>query len=182
MIKNPEWALDTLHQAQKCQEHYANLHRTDVTFNVGAQVLLSTAHLSTTTTSHKNTKKLQAKYLGPYKIMEVIAPVAYKLDLPPTMRIHPVFHVSLLKAYHDPTSFPHHVVHEWPPPVSIVNNEEWYEVEQVLDKWMWYRCIEYLVKWKGYPDSNNTWEPVSNLDSCKDLVHDFEMCTAGSSE
>ena len=93
-----EQALDALHWAQKCQEHFANLHRTDITFNVGAQVLLSTAHLSTTTTSHKNTKKLQAKYLGPYKIMEVITPVAYKLDLPPTMRIHPVFHVSLLKA------------------------------------------------------------------------------------
>src|SRR3982074_2695527 len=58
-------ALDALHHVQKCQEHYVNLHRTNVTFSIGTQVLLLTAHLNTATTSHRMTKKLQVKYLGP---------------------------------------------------------------------------------------------------------------------
>ena len=52
--------------------------------------------------SVKNIKshKLAKRYYGPFRIVCRIGVVAYELELPPSARIHPVFHVSLLKACH----------------------------------------------------------------------------------
>ncbi len=46
------------------------------------------------------TAKLMPKYIGPLKVMERLGSVAYRLALPSNLSMHPVFHVSLLSAYH----------------------------------------------------------------------------------
>jgi hypothetical protein len=43
--------------------------------------------------------KLAARYCGPFEILEKIGPIAYMLSLPASMRVHNMFHVSLLKKY-----------------------------------------------------------------------------------
>ena len=52
--------------------------------------------------------------------------------------------------------------------------EENYEVERILEKKGVGKKLRYLVKWKGWPEEDNTWEPVDNLTNAKDLIEAFE--------
>ena len=88
------------------------------------------------------------------------AVAAYRLDLPPTMKSHDVFHVSLLTPYLENT-FAGRIATQ-PPPV-IVDDQEELEVDSVLDSRIRYRKLEYLVHWRGQGINDRTWEPVEHL-------------------
>jgi hypothetical protein len=87
------------------------------------------------------------------------------------MKIHPVFHVSLFEIYHPSKHLtkPQNIE-----PVIIDGYEEW-NVEAILGSRISRNQLEYLVKWEGFPDCENTWEPVSNIKSCKDLINEFHL-------
>ena len=117
-------------------------------------------------------RKFQPRFVGPYPVIKQVSPVAYELELPNTWRIHPVFHVSLLKKYNQSDKF---VSRQQPPPDPIlVQDHQEYEVETILDKRKRYNRIEYLVKWKGYANYDSTWEPIANLANAQHAVDDFE--------
>ncbi|OSG36237.1 hypothetical protein R555_24470, partial [Salmonella enterica subsp. enterica serovar Give] len=59
-----------------------------------------------------------------------------------------------------------------PPPVLILDQPE-YEVESILDKKTLRGQDYFLVKWKGYPTSDNTWEPKRNLKNASKLILEF---------
>ncbi len=170
-------------RAQQRQAQYADRNRREITFVVGDSVLLSTEHLSLK--NKDRTKKLLSKYIGPFKVKRVISQVAYELDLPSTMHIHPVFHVSKLKVVKDSGSaLPGRSVAEQAPerpPPELINEdgeEEW-EVERILKKRTVKRGknskrIEYLVQWRGYPEWEQTWEPARNLAQAQQAIADFE--------
>ena len=94
-------------------------------YNVSEQVWLKAKHF----TLPYQTVKLASKCHSPFRIIKQISPVAYKLELPPAWAIHPVFHASLLTPYHETTE--HGANYQWPPPEMIDDQEE-YEVEQVI--------------------------------------------------
>ena len=52
--------------------------------------------------------------------------------------------------------------------------ENEYIVEKILDKKKFLTEDKYLVKWYGYPESKSTWEPVTHLTKCWDLIIEFE--------
>jgi hypothetical protein len=79
-------------------------------------------------TSHL-TKKLTPKHYGPFPINDVISPVVYHLTLPPSWKIHNVFHVSLLTPYKE---MEEHGPNFAEPPPELIDEHEEYEVEQVL--------------------------------------------------
>lgn len=111
-------------------------------------------------------RKLQPRYIGPYKILTDINPATMRLDLPLEMQIYPEFHTSLLKVY-DPLSNSKSP----PPPVSIEGELE-YEVRRILDSRRYRGKLQYLIDWVGYAPEDRSWEPAEHVHAPL-LVHRF---------
>jgi hypothetical protein len=94
--------------------------------------------------------KLDHKKLGLFKIKRIIGPVNYKLVLPKTINIHPVFHISLL----EPVLLG--VLLALITEIELVNPNAEYKVEEILDYKQVRNRIKYLVKWTDYLYSENT--------------------------
>ena len=102
-------ARQLLLAAQQRMREHVNAHRSPKAFEVGDQVLLSTKNL---TFKGPNCRKFLPRFIGPFVVQSRIGPAAYRLnitDVLPASRIHPVFHVELLKPYRTSagTSLPH---------------------------------------------------------------------------
>ena len=76
----------------------ANQHRSERSFDVGDWVFLwLQPYKKMSLKQAKKDNKLSPKYYVPYKVLQKIGTMAYKLELPTSSRVHPVFHVSCLK-------------------------------------------------------------------------------------
>ncbi|GLB40105.1 putative chromo (CHRromatin Organisation MOdifier) domain containing protein [Lyophyllum shimeji] len=117
-------------------------------------------------------KKLSHRYLGPYTVERQVGPLAYKLRLPRSMsHLHPVFNaVKLRLAPLDP--IPGRRARP-PPPPTLINNKEWFDVEDILDSRIFRRKLQYKVKWKGLRLRGRFLEPVENVAHARDLVREF---------
>src|SRR6266404_4005387 len=135
-------------------------------FHLREQVWLDTSHLKL---PHQKAK-LTPKRLGPFKIVQEISPVAYRLELPQNWRIHNVFHASLLTPYYETTA---HGPNFTRPPPDLIDREEEYKVEWIIAHRQFGRSkrLQYLIKWKGYPESDNTWEPADQVHAPELIKH-----------
>lgn len=92
-----------LQWAVRRQKTAADLRQAETpTYQPGQKVWLSTRDIRL----HLPCRKLSRRFVGPFSILEQVNPVTYKLQLPSKYKIHPMFHVSLLKPHHDPVSLP----------------------------------------------------------------------------
>ena len=158
-----------LHQAAQDMARYYDQQRgVAVSYKVGDQVWLDAKDIRT----DRPSKKLSDKRFGPFKVLKVVSPNAYQLDLPPSMKLHPVFHTVKLRPYY-PDSIPGRLPPQRLPPVVDGDQPEW-EVEYIKDSRLKGRnSLQYLVKWKGYPHEESTWEPAANLENAADAIREF---------
>ena len=107
-----------------------------------------------------------------------MSPVNYRLELPTQWSIHPVFHIDLLTPYRETIT---HGTNYLRPPPDLVDNEEEYEVEKILDSRLFgrHKRLQYLVKWAGYPDSENMWVDKDDV-FAEDKVREFKASSSDS--
>ena len=128
--KIQEEAKAALTKAQEDIKKYADRHRSEaVEYKVGDLVLLSTKDLKWQMIGRRS-EKLTEQFVGPYKVKTIISSNAVELELPTTVKIHPVVNVSRIRRY---TGQVEGQRKEAPQPVVIEGEEEW-EVEKILNK------------------------------------------------
>lgn len=119
-------------------------------------------------------RKLSQQRVGPFKIIKKVGSLAFKLDLPPTMRIHPIISVAQLEPAASNTSKDPYgrKINAEPPPVR--NESDKYQVERVLGKRKLWNKPHYLIKWANWGNEHNAWYAVDDLNDCQDLIQEYE--------
>ena len=139
MKKVHEEAEAALKKTQEEIKRYADRSRKETEkWKKGDRVLLSTKDL---VFKERPVRKLMERYIGPYAIEEVVSMNAVKLQLPSSMRIHPVVNVSRIVWYKEQVRGQKK---EEGKPVEVEGVEEW-EVEKVLNKKKMRGVEKYLV-------------------------------------
>lgn len=106
-------------------------------------------------------------------IMDAIGKVNFRLELPPSWTIHPLFHTSLLTPFKETPEYgPGY--ERTPPDLESGEHEVEAIVRTKLDR-RFAEPLRYFVKWKTYSDAENTWEPASNLGNAVDIVKEFHQ-------
>jgi hypothetical protein len=118
------------------------------------------------------TAKLAPRRHGPFKIIQVMSTVNYRLELPTQWSIHPMFHIDLLTPYKETIM---HGPNFTRPTPELIDGEEEYSVEKILDSRHFgrRRRLQYLVKWEGYPDAENMWVDKDDV-FADDKVREFK--------
>lgn len=149
----------------------ADRSRRDVTFEEGDLVFVKLQPYRQQSVFRQVHQKLASRYFGPYPIEKRVGAVAYKIKLPEGTRIHPVFHVSMLRKHLGDNSLSCPDL----PPTSTDGIVE-LRPEWIMDT-RWVKrgakfVEESLVKWQGLPKEEATWEVTEELSkqySNKDL-------------
>jgi len=170
MKKIQEKAKAVLGKAQEEMKKFANRRRGKrEEYKVEDLVLLSTKDLKWQMKG-KRSEKLTERFVGPYKVKEIVSSNMIELELPKSIKIHPVVNISRVQLYKPQVEGQKKI----PPKLVIIEREEEFEVEKILNKRMVRGKEKFLVRWKGYIIEEDTWENRENLKNAKELVEEFK--------
>ena len=142
------------------QAPYADRQRHERKFLESQQVLVHQDRIGARGADGQACAKLRHRWIGPFKVLQVLSPTAVKLELPSLIRVKPVFNVAVLKPFEVPVDEPDDERSEEPavmedlPPSPIIDQDghERFIVEKVLKhKFVWKKTL-FLVKWLGYEE------------------------------
>lgn len=139
-----------LARAQLRMKSQADKHRVERSFAVGDYVYLRLQPYIQSSLAPRSNQKLAFRYFGPFKILSTVGAVAYKLELPASSRIHPIFHVSQLKK----------AVASSVPVAQLPQSLTGFQVpERILQRRLNADGLsQILIQWSGMPASLATWE------------------------
>ncbi|KAL8122756.1 hypothetical protein AgCh_010945 [Apium graveolens] len=155
---------ENLAKAQNRMKYFADQNRTDRTFEKGDWVYLKLQPYRQQSVAIRSSLKLTTKFFGPFQILDKIVTVAYRLKLPDHARIHPVFHVSLLKKHVGTTPIQAGVLPEVNQddisplvPIRVLQRREIIRDNKSVRQW--------LVQWSGLEEIEASWEDVTFIHS-----------------
>ena len=140
-----------------------SLERNLPPLNPGDLVWLSTRHLNLS-----GPRKFKPWFLGPFRILCKVGSLVYHLELPSSMWVHTIFHVSLLKKAHSSLS------HVSSTPRVTEEGGSSPRIKRIIDSHEWRNQVWYLVSWMGRDSSDNSWELASSIHEPR-LEHHFHM-------
>jgi hypothetical protein len=144
-------------RAQARMKRQADKNHSERQFEVGEWVFLKLQQYVQSSLAHRSHQKLSFRFFGPYQILERIGSVAYKLALPPSAAIHPVFHVSQLKKKHG----------DAPVTSELPNDDIQFQVPEAILQRRWtsgeHPVEQVLIKWSHMPVTLATWEQLDQL-------------------
>jgi len=172
-------AKQTLENTRESMKKYYDRKATEQpSIEVGDLVMLNAKNIPT----KRPSKKLSPKLYGPFQVLEKKGIRAYKLEISPWWKIHPVFHVSLLEPYRassrpnreqlprDPKDIERDL--EWEVE-RIVNSEIISYTRKVRGRNKQIKEVRYFVKWRGCAEDENTWEPPEGMKKAQEVVERF---------
>jgi hypothetical protein len=140
----------------------ADKKRHELQLEVGDNVLVKLQPYRQQSVALRKNQKLGMRYFGPFAVLAKIGNVAYKLQLPPEAKIHPVFHVSQLKLFKGNCSQPYFplpaLTNELGPvlqPVDILQSRQLVQGKKTIQ--------QILVQWENLPEEEATWEELEEF-------------------
>ncbi|GKB94317.1 reverse transcriptase [Tanacetum coccineum] len=143
-------------------------HYTLGSSQVGDMVYLRLRIYRQSSVQKRDFQKLSKRYFRPFQILERIGKVAYRLELPTGSRIHPIFHVSLLRSSHG-----NQTPSNLPLPSTYIDDLPVLQPDTILDQ----RTVQtkgksetqVLVKWRGRDIAEATWENKDDIQFSGDM-------------
>lgn len=165
-----ELRAELSHSNDYMAKYYDKKHMPAPVFAIGDYVWLLRRNIKTTRPS----LKLDYRRLGPFQVLDRRGVSAYLLKLPSTLsRLHPVFNVSLLEPYHDPSVIPGRDIPNHPR-VELAPSDYAKDIESILDSRKVGRRYDYFISWKGLPLSERSWVPFAELpNSLNEVLEQF---------
>jgi transposase InsO family protein len=146
-----------LANAQARMKKYADLKRVERQLSVGDMVYLKMQPYRLNAFGARSHIKLQSKFYGPFRVIAKVGNVAYKLLLPDSAAIHPVFHVSQLKKHLGPMAVPCADLPLIGPDGRVRTKPSWVlETRQIPRNNV--AVVQWLVQWENLPPEDASWE------------------------